>query len=282
MTPVRCSVLLALPADRAQFDAVARGDELPDYGRHLIRGETPAVVWDRRYSRVSAAIGQLTAAASEAGACVVQRARLADLAVASSKSDVLIVVAHWRDWAVSAHDFTANALTVHRRLQTAGFGDITAIPERRTPSLAEIAASLNTAIENGEVVRRCAPDVATGGINRRLSTTLGRDALDELLGSLIAPGNRVELYGGLHTPGEFDAAIDVNFSGELDLSTCSSFALATLISMRRGSRVSLIHTLDEIDPLPCCLQIAAALSFMAAHGGRYASARLAFQELLRS
>jgi len=276
----RCSILFALPIDRSQFDAVARGDRLTDYGVHLLRGEDANAVWDRRYARVAAAATQLRHEALAFGAQLFPMATLRDLTHASASSDAVVLLAHWRGWLVSPHDFRADASAVIDRLGRVGLGDVLRRSTRRRPDVADIAADLNLALEQSTLLERCAPDLALGVPDSRLRTALGRDLIDERLGPLIVPGNRVELYDGRYTPGEIERALSIDFSGDLDLSTCSSFALATVISMRRGTRLSLVHTTDVIEPIACCIQITAALRYLAAHGGRYASARLAVQEQL--
>lgn len=276
---LRCGVLLALPADRAEFDAVSSGEALPDYGRGLLRGGSPAVVWDRRYVRVVEAMEQLRTAVADIGGYVFPTASLADLAEASSTCDTLILIAHWRGWQVSESDLRADAWTIEHRLHHAGLGDLLAPGPM---SVHGLVATLNAIIKSGVLLRRIAPELQAPHMNPVLTATVGRDLLDELLVDAIEPGNRVELYDGQHLPGQIEEAIDGEFRGDIDLATCSSLALATLISMRRGGRVHLVHTVDAIDPLPCCLIIAATLRYALRHGVSYASARLTVAERVRA
>lgn len=276
---LRCGVLFALPTDRAEFDAVSSGEVLPDYGRGLLRGGSPANVWDRRYVRVVEAMDQLRTVVADVGGYAFPTATLADLAEASSTCDTLILIAHWRGWHVSESDLRADAPTIAHRLRHADLGDLLA---PGPVSVHGLVATLNEIVQSGVLLRRIAPELQRPYMDPVLTATIGRDLLDELLVDAIEPGNRVELYGGQYVPGEIEEAIDGDFRGDIDLATCSSVALATLISMRRGGQVHLVHTVDAIDPLPCCLIIAAALRYALRHGVSYAEARLTVAERLRA
>ena len=276
---LRCGVLFALPTDREEFDAVSSGDALPDYRRGLLRGGSPALVWDRRYARVVEAMDQLRTVVADVGGYAFPMATLADLGAASSTCDTLILIAHWRGWQVSESDLRSDARTIEHRLRHAGLGDLLAAGP---VSVRGLVATLNEIVQNGMLLRRIAPELQRPYMNPVLAATIGRDLLDELLVDAIDPGNRVELYDGQYVPGEIEEAIDGEFRGDIDLATCSSVALATLISMRRGGQVHLVHTVDAIDPLPCCLIIAATLRYALRHGVSYADARLTVAEHLRA
>jgi hypothetical protein len=275
----RCAVLFALPLDRAGFDAVVRGEALPDYGRWLLGGNDADHVWERRYHRVAAAARHLADVAAAVDARVHPDATLDALHDASSRHDVLILIAHWRGWVVSEDDFRTDVHAVRDRLRAAA---VAILPGLRAPttSPAQLVRALNGVIESGALLTHLAPELAAVETDAVVRATLGRDLLDEVLGDLVVPGNRVELYDGLHSPGAVEAAIDRSFRGEIDLATCTSRALASVISMRRGSAVHIVHTVGNIDPLPCCLLIAAALRHLQACGGPYAAARLFVEEAL--
>jgi hypothetical protein len=264
----RCAVLFALPADRRDFDRAARQEVWADYGRLLLGGRPPDQVWTEQYSRIVPAMGELTGAASHCGALIIKRATLADVGIASELCDVVIVVGHWRGWVVSENDFRSDVPTIvrtlHQRCRMV-FSD--------RASAADLARDLTTCVENGSLLANYHRRLAHMAVHPSLRQTLGRDALDEILGELIAPGNRVELYDGLHTPCAFDAAIDGGFRGMIDLATCNSVALATVISMRRGAAVKVVHTLDLVDPWTCCVVLADTFRQLADGRGEYASAR---------
>jgi hypothetical protein len=272
----RVAVLFALPTDRDTFLAVARGEVLGDYRNLLFRGESAEAVWQERYTRVAEAARDLIAAAADVGTATT-RATLSDLAVASRGSDVVIVLGHWRGWAVAEADLRMDLHDIAVRFRRAGFGDL--LGRKAITSRLEMVRALNAAIEHGELLARTHPDLADGE-HPTIKATLGRDILDELLGVGIAPGNRVELFDGLHTPAAFEEALDPGFRGDLDLATCSSIALATLISMRRGRSVQVVHTVDLVDPLLCLITIRGTLCHLLTRGGTYAEARLEIESQL--
>lgn len=275
----RYAVLFALPTDRAAFDAVVDGRMLQDYRRLLLRpGESPDAVWHRRYARVAAAAQELTAAARELDATIVARATLDDVRSSSASAQVLIIVGHWRGWTVSDSDLRATADQIRRRLSAGGLDFVGGFDAGA--SRGELMRSINDAIESGEVLTRTNPDVAAMVTSPAVQAALGRDVIDELLGDAIAPGNRVELCDGLHTPDALEAALHPRFAGELEFATCSSIVLATLIGRRRRKRVRVAHTLDLVDPLTCLIAITATFRYLKAEGGTYRNARLAVEAQL--
>jgi len=266
-------VLFALPTDRKTFDAVVGDELLSDYRQLLLRGDPPEAVWQNRYRRIAAAAQDLIVAAGALNATVVTRATLADVESTSSCHDVVVVIGHWRGWTVSGADLVADDRELLSRLAEAGFDDLIALDDRRNIR-ASLVRGLNAAIESGDILRRVEPSVVGGLGNPALAAALGRDLVDEALGAGITPGNRVELCDGLHTPGNFEAALSSDFRGDLDLATCSSVVLAALIKRRRGDSLKVVHTMDLVDPLVCMIAITATLREIGASDQSYAAARL--------
>jgi hypothetical protein len=272
----RCALLLALPLDRVGFDTAIRGDELPDYARLLRGRRPPEVEWTERYSRVAAAARDLIAVSSALGVRVFQRATLEHLATATSSGDTVIMLAHWRGSIVSNDDWNVPAEEAYEHLKSMGFGNLTRI---QTPFDGVVfTREINAAIKRGTILEAVAPEIAAEITNDILRQTLGRDALDELMGERITPGNCVELYDGQHSVAAFEAALAPGFHGTLELATCISLAPATMIGMRRGTDVRIVHTLRNIDPLPCCLVLAETFRRLERYGGDYVTARLAVEE----
>src|SRR4051812_42539400 len=231
--PLRYALLFALPVDRASFDRVARGELLTDYRGLLFRTAATEPVWDERYSRVAAAAQELIRVATDVEAECVTDATLLDFARVSSRSDVLIVIGHWRGWVVADTDWTGVPFEIQERLTTTGLSML--VPREQPPDRRALTLACNSAIENGTLLRAVEPRLAAAIANPSLRATLGRDILDQQLEGLLAPGNRIELGDGLHTPSAFEAALHPAFHGVIDLATCSSVALATLIARRRGT-----------------------------------------------
>jgi hypothetical protein len=268
-TSPRYAILFGIPVDRTGFDACMRGDVLPDY-RRLLLGSA-AELWDQRYVRIAKAAQDLIDFGTTLQASVFTSATLNDLADASRSCDVLIILAHWRGWEVSDTDIADAIGAVTDRLVDAGIEEFR---DTRCLSRRDIARLLNRLIDNGTLLRRLHPTLADVASHEAIRTALARDVIDETLGAMIVPGNRVELYDGLHTPGAIDDAIAADFRGDIDLSICTSLVLASLISKRRRERVHVVHTVDPIDPLSCCVMIAEAMKVAKAQGRRYSSARL--------
>jgi hypothetical protein len=126
------------------------------------------------------------------------------------------------------------------------------LKRHRTPSFGSFAAchpirpgfeeALNAAISGNALLKYLPPGA---GDSSRLAETLRfalmRDLLNESLGEKIAPGNRLELFDGLHAVDAVEDAIDSGFDGLLDLSMCHSNVLAVFIDRRRQGRITSFH-----------------------------------------
>jgi hypothetical protein len=75
-----------------------------------------------------------------------------------------------------------------------------------------------------------------------------RDELDELFHGLLRPGNRLELFDGLHAKEVVDDALDQRFDGMLDLTTCNSTVLADFLARRRRQRLRTVQFPAEQEP----------------------------------
>lgn len=237
-------------------------------------GDDPEEAWNRSYSAVAAAAQALTAIASEGGAAVWPEATLADLAAASRRATVVILLAHFRGFYFSEADL----LVPHDRIAAR-------IHERKYPVLEYfdpapgeahlLVDALNDAIMGRRLLRYLPGSMETAGRNSGvLGRVLCRDLVDEALDGFVQPGNCVELFDGLHTPGEVEGALYEEFRGEFDLALCNSAALATLIDLRRNGRVHHLHWPDLIHPIPQLVLIGEALRRIERNGGSYIQARL--------
>ncbi len=106
-----------------------------------------------------------------------------------------------------------------------------------------------------EAVASIIPDgeAKPDGINQVLENQVTRTArqrseLDELFAGLVLPGNRLELFDGLHSKESIEKAIAPQFNGILDLTTCTSTVLADYISSRRRQRFRTVQmpTVQEV------------------------------------
>jgi hypothetical protein len=67
-----------------------------------------------------------------------------------------------------------------------------------------------------------------------------RDALDSLFDGLLRPGNRLELFDGLHSKQAIDDALPPEFEGILDLAGCTSIVPADYLQGRRDYKLRVI------------------------------------------
>lgn len=117
------------------------------------------------------------------------------------------------------------------------------------------------------------------GVDRVLESELtrlsrGRDHLDKVFYGLLRPGNRLELFDGLHSKEDVETAVWSGFSGILDLTTCTSTILADYIANRRRQQVRTVQfrTVQEFLWAAKCVSI--ALTLFVDHGVPYQKARL--------
>jgi hypothetical protein len=68
-----------------------------------------------------------------------------------------------------------------------------------------------------------------------------RDELDHLFGGLLRPGNRLELFDGLHSKEKVLGALSDDFEGIIDLTTCTSTILSDFIGQQRRQRVRTVQ-----------------------------------------
>jgi len=226
-TASRCAVLIAIPASREEFDAALSRTPLPDY---LLEdfgySVDPHAGWEK-YERVAKAAEALIGTARKLGAGVFVRATLEDVTRATARYQYVVVCAHWRGARVTARDLRSNPETIVQRI-------------RQHPALASlhpqscdedcVVESLNVAIKDKDLsLLSSLPKSVLEAAKRTpaIGQVLSRDIIDKALRPDIAPGNCVELFDGLHTPGEFEAMLWSGFAGELDLALCRSVSLAT-------------------------------------------------------
>ena len=121
--------------------------------------------------------------------------------------------------------------------------------------------------------------VLEGAITRAASR---RDEIDELFQGLLRPGNRLELWDGLHDKWEVESAIAPEFDGVLDLSACNSSVLANFLNARRGYRFRTVQFPDVVDFLWAATCVKGTLQLVAAGAFGYQEARLAVTNVLNS
>jgi hypothetical protein len=272
------AILFAVPTSRADLLDMAQGEVLPDY-RAMFDSEDEAALLSAAQPIIAAA-EQLLDVAENLGIQVRRRAGLADLGAVTASARVVILFAHWRGALVTLQDLPTDWRAVATRLQSLAppFGELRACT---TPT--DLVNAMNRVLSNGAAASHASAALGTTvQANRAVSLALGRDALDAAFAGLLRRGNCVELFDGLHTPGNVEVAIAPSFRGELDLTMCDSVALATLLDIRRAGTIRHIHWPELVAPVPQYLLVAEALKrYAAAAGSRsYIDIRLSLQKAL--
>ena len=250
--------------------------------------------WENDYRKETAApVESLIEAALQSGVNVKRGATLHDLTEGSSAADVVIVVSHWKGPNVSADDIPivgpADGLPQSvERIRARLSGD-------RSPIAVELDAVLRQIESSGHFVRiaqlvgaldgyveaRPRSPIIEHSITRM---TRRRCQLDTLLHGVLSPGNRLELFDGLHDVKEVEQAIAPGFKGVLDLTTCTSSVLGEHIDRTRDRMIRTVNFSDEIPPMWSVERIVLALAFVA-DGYEYLDARRmawdAIRELMR-
>jgi hypothetical protein len=270
-----CALLFATPVSREEFDEAARPDRVSDYLAGQFRGRTAAELWAEQYRNTADTAQQLDRTARELGVAVFRRATLADFAKATCLYGCIIVFAHWRGVIYRESDFQVDAREIANRIRCDAI--LRSIRFEQT-GVQPLLDALNAAVTSMSLLDTLPAAIAADG--RRtpvLGRTLCRDLIDERLYGMVKPGNRMEFADGLHTPSDVERALCSTFNGELDLAMCNSAALATVIDLRRGSRLRHLHWPQYLLPEPQYLKVEWTLREMAATGGYYIPTRLSVE-----
>lgn len=257
--PDRIGLLVGVPTTLDEFKArVDTSDFLSRYALPPDASEPSKVhdaAWEHRYGpMIGSPLHDLLDAARGLKVQVCPRATLGDIARISATCRIVIVLTHWKGSEILFEDLdpkcTVASIVEHARRHHSPLADWLAeqtgddrrrawfFSRRKTPTA---LALLRQAVElgwQGELVK--------DGVDGRsaLPITLAarrRAEIDKMLEGLIQPGNRIELFDGLHLKETFEAALAPGFSGFLDLTTCTSTILGDHLSQRRGGALRLLE-----------------------------------------
>lgn len=293
-----CALIFGTPITREEFFAAAEGAYISDYATLTLRGRQAKEVWSERYSRICAAAADLIEAANAAGCSIYSHATLHDLSVASRTHDTLIVFAHWKGERVSRRDLLCDHNTL-REVLLSSMTPAAAILRERIQSCLPAGASHSAEAElaeriSNEIVRGLNDVIVDGtlafllpnwvqmatGSALLLTQALARDLVDEALSGVLAPGNRLELFDGLHAPGDLEGAVVPGFRGTIDLGICHSVILAFYLKHFRGDNLLVIQNDNLLDPLSRYSIIAHTLSVLRTEGGSYEQIRFEIERAL--
>jgi hypothetical protein len=305
MLPASCALLLSMPSSRAEFfDGVVQGAYCSDYLSQTVgadvRHEDKARLlrraehnWERGYQQICQEADGLIAIAERLGVHVVRAATLEDLRRCSAQFSTLILFAHWKGSTIYLRDVRAHVLSIGSALRSTTHPlsqwlvdeFSRSAPYAKTASRKEFARQflnfVNILIESERVLHAVPgllPErlLTLFGESPLFSKTMSRDLLDEALS--IEPGNKLELFDGLHSPGVVEQTIAASFRGTLELAGCQSAVLASFIRNKRGNALTIINGTTDIHTAVRYAKVRTALSRSAQSGCTYLDARFEVEE----
>jgi hypothetical protein len=269
--PLRdCALLFALPLTREDYDAAVRGECLADYGSQL--GADPDRIWDTKYARAAASGIALGKEAERMGAQVYWRANLNAISDASRHCRCLVIFAHMTG-AYYRADQILDLEGVRARVADRA-GPLQEWNAYEGSDVEHLVDALNSLIERRALLGGL-PDMlkADGLRSPARGQALCRDQVDVWLEGLVEPGNRIELFDGLHSPFAFSAAVAPGFHGEIDLATCSLTVIAAVVEMERGFAITFSARAALTVPRPEFVATQKALRLFAVAQGSYLDCR---------
>jgi hypothetical protein len=260
------SLLLGLPVDREEFvQRVSESDWLakfhdPDLGPEE-QNAAIATRWESEYLPfVAGPLERLIEVAKGFGVQVKQRATIEDLSEATRTNEIVIIFAHWKGSEFVNDDFTQSVeagiflkrigkpKTPLQKWLANRFSEEELGSTARPKTFASrIARTFGFSKENGkgprDILSEALGNVALNsparedgidGVVEHEETRKARrrEELDLLFEGLVRPGNRLELYDGMHSKEKVGAALAVDFRGILDLTICTSMVLGDFIAAR--------------------------------------------------
>lgn len=104
--------------------------------------------------------------------------------------------------------------------------------------------------------------------------------MDRLFERLIRPGNRIELFDGLHSKEALESSLFAHFDGTLDLTTCTSTIVCDYISRVRRNRVRTVQYPAVQEFVWCAHCVMLALRMVSESGRPCQEARLMASEIV--
>lgn len=254
--------------------------------------------WHARYGPIiGSPLSSLLETCSRLGLTAWPCATLDDVRTASTAHRVVVVLTHWKGSDVLFDDVSEHCTVsdVAGRVRSCDSPLSRWLLERIDPPQSwwgklrrrklgsrALSTLLHDAVNNGPDTDASGDGLAAPLALRVTGRASRRDELDRILHGLIQPGNRIELFDGLHSPHTFAQAIDSEFAGLLDLAACTSTVLGDYVGRSRRGRLRVLQFADNQDFMwqAHCL----AVAFEQAALGRmdYADARWAADAALRA
>jgi len=238
----------------AQADTITRSDYLAPFDDPDLKGEERvarrSAQWKTNYAEnVAEPLGGLVEKAQALGCDVRTAATLLDLSAAAREAKVVILYTHWKGGDFSNDDFLPG-LEAKLQDKLAGIDDPLAVWLRAAlkPQSAWMGLRRRPAMSAREALRRCLNsriEAGTPCFSELASTTASRrrEKVDLWLADCVKPGNRLELFDGLHDKEAIAAAMK-GFAGILDLSACKSTFLGDYLGRSSNQSFRTVQFLE--------------------------------------
>jgi len=251
-SPSECLIAIALPTSQEEFYNAQKGGAYQDFVKG-IKGKKPEDIWKEKYIGIAKKLNEVMMLAEQSEMTVLPRFKLADLRGLNSYT-VVTIFAHWRDHKIKSHDIINVPLLIDKILNSndsVGYLLKEIINTENTTHSSETLSKLLTkAVESGVFLgfneKR---DESIPVFNRIELSYRSREILDQWCPDCIVPGNKLELYDGLHSINLIEENISKKFRGIIDFAVCDSALLYKKIknSNRRvivnGNKVHLQYRL---------------------------------------
>ncbi|HEY8157595.1 MAG TPA: hypothetical protein VIF10_02720 [Methylobacter sp.] len=276
------ALLLALPTNQADFLARI---ESSDYLRRF--SIDPKGSWRLTYQDVAEAWLAIAEAASHAGMAVFENVSLSDLSLATKQFQTVVLVSHWKGPAVLPEDLTdKNPQEYVAKAQQAATASALCLQQafalKPPHSMIDVCQIMTNFIQTTDAWRKHHGDDFEVAASPFTIQSWNRDELDSLFGGvLMRPGNRVEFADGLYDKETVKDAVDGNFQGLLDLTTCTSTVLSDYLV--RTSRARYRTVQFEKPQKPALTGLLLERTFhLYAEGMSYSTARVqAYKDLVK-
>lgn len=270
MAPELIAILIGIPVDFEEFiSRVSVSDWLAKfYQPGLMPAEQQAALtttWKEDYEPlVAQPFRHLIELAKNLGIQVSTKAGLSDLANASARKEVIVIFSHWKGPEILPGDVLENLNQNTLRFQVLQRPELIAQRiKTELDKLERVSKQTNRArlVQRWwgsssapprsvreilfAVIEESVPETIDGidevVESKSVSEAKSRDALDSILSDFIRPGNRLELFDGMHGKEEVESVISDEFEGVLDLTMCTSTYLADYISAQRKHRIRTVQ-----------------------------------------
>lgn len=242
-------------------------------------------MWRTDYGPWAAApYAALAQRASEMGCDVRHAATLADLAAAARPGRIVVMISHWKGARFMNDDF----------LPGLAAGLDPSLKDRPGPLAAWVRAAIKppprllglwrkAPLRPKEALRAALSariaEALPDGVARieELPTTQAsrrREQLDGWLDGQVRPGNRLELFDGLHSREAVAEAVAGLSGGVLDLTVCNGAYLGDYVRSRTDNRFRTVQPLLPQDPTEAAVRLGSVLKLVAEDGWDYLDARL--------